>query len=72
MKFNDVKMTKNQATEVLVDMIDNLSYHDMRDWLIYLAYNGNTDMKRLMLKYYNNTEVFRDALEYNDIDYIEE
>ena len=68
MKFNNVKMTKNQASEVLVDMIDNLSAEDMRDWLIYLAYNGNTDMKRLMLKYYNNTEVFRNSLEYNSID----
>ena len=68
MKFNNVEMTKNQASEVLVDMIDNLSTEDMRDWLIYLANNGNTDMKRLMLKYYNNTEVFRNALEYNSID----
>ena len=68
MKFNNIEMTRNQASEVLVDMIDNLSIEDMRDWLIYLANNGNTDMKRLMLKYYNNTEVFRDALEYNSID----
>ena len=68
MKFNNVEMTKNQASEVLVDMIDNLSTEDMRDWLIYLANNADTNMKRLMLKYYNNTEVFRDALEYNSID----
>ena len=68
MKFNNVEMTKNQASEVLVDMIDNLSAEDMRDWLIYLAYNSNTDMKKTMLKYYNNSNVFRDALEYNNID----